>query len=223
MSKNKENSIKRFVEDVNIFLNSQDSILKWMDEIYSAYMQGYDIREKFISLENAYPSFFRLFLSIFYFDKNSDFVSKSELSSENLDKLFELKTRYIGLKDILQRIKREEDGRINSWTTIDRNFSFDLERNTPQIELSVVSGDKQIFFTKDNIEDIYSLSEYIVDSVFTSLEMCQNKNISIDTESIKAIKRINLDIDKKLKKISEIIERKKKLKGKQETKKMNKV
>ncbi len=223
MSKNKESSIKHFVEDVNFFLNSQDSILKWMDEIYYAYMQGYDIREKIINLENVYPGFYRLFLSIFYFDKNSDFISKSELSSENLDKIFELKTRYIGLKDILHRIKREEEGRINSWTTIDRNFSFDLDRNTPQIEITVVSGDKQIFYTKDNIEDIYSLSENIVDSIFSSLEMCQNKNIAIDSESIKAIKSINLEIDKKVKKISEIIEKKNKLKRKQETKKMNKV
>lgn len=222
MSKNKEKSIKLFIEDVNLFINSQDIIIKWMDEIYSAYMQGYDIREKIINLENAYPSFYRLFLSIFYFDKNSDFVSKSELSPENLDKIFELKTRYVGLKDILQRIRREEEGRINSWTTIDRNFIFDLERNTPQIEITVVSGDKQVFYTKDNIEDIYSLSENILDSVFTSLEMCQNKNISIDSDSINTIKKINLEIDKKVKKISEIIERKKKLKRNQETKKMNK-
>jgi len=135
-----------------------------------------------------------------------------------LDKIFELKIRYNVLKDILQRIKREEEGRINSWTTIDRNFSFDLDRNIPQIEFTLFSGDRQIFYTKDNIEDIYSLTDNILDSVLRSLDMCQNKNISIDSESIKNIKRINLNIDKKVKKISEIIEIKKKLKRKQEIK-----
>lgn len=219
MSKKEEKSIKLFVEDVNFFLISQDKIIKLMDDIYSAYMQGCDIRDKIINLDNVFPGFYRLILSIFVFDRDSDFVSKSELSSETLDKIFELKIRYNALKEIIERIKREEEGRINSWTTIDRNFSFDLDRNIPLIEFTIFSGDKQIFYTKDNIEDIYNLTDNILDSVLKSLDMCQNKNISIDSESIKNIKKINQNIDKKVKNISEIIERKKKLKRKQEIKK----
>lgn len=205
MANDEEEVIKLFVEDVDLFLDLQDTILKWLDEINSAHIRGYDVQDKIINLENIYPSIYRLFLSVFSLDKTSGLIIKSGLSSEKLDKIFELKRRYIGLIDVVKRIKREENGRINSWTTIDQKFSFDLDRNTPQIELKLTSGDKQIFYTKDDINDLYSLSEMMLDSVLTSLEMCQEKNISFDLELNEQIKKATLDIDKKVKKISEII------------------
>lgn len=224
MTEDKEMATKRFVEDVDFFLNLQDTILKWLDEINSAYMHGYDIREKIINLENGYPSIYRLLVTVFYLDENSDFFSKSGLSSEKLDKIFELKRRYIGLKDVVKRIQREEDGRINSWTTIDEKFSFDFDENMPRIEFKVYSGDKQIFYTKDDIDDVYSLSERMLDSVLTSIDICQDKNISFDSELIENIKTVTLDIDKNVKKISEIIGKIEKTEKKvKKTKQRNKV
>ena len=207
MAEDEEEAIRLFVEDVELFLDLQDTILKWLDEINSAHIRGYDISEKIINLENTYPGIYRLFLAVFYLDKTSDLINKSGLSSEKLDKIFELKRRYTGLIDVVQRIKREVNGRINSWTTIDQKFSFDLERNTPQIEFKITSGDKQIFYTKDDIDDVYSLSEKMLGSVLTSLEMCQDKNISFDSDLNDHIKKVTLDIDKNVKKISEIIEK----------------
>lgn len=207
MAESEDKEIKTFVEDVNLFLDSQETILESLDDIYIAYLHGHDIREKITHLRNAFPEIYRLFIAVLTMSEKSDFVKKSKLSSEKRDKIFDLKRRYNGLKGMAVRLSKEADGRINSWSNTREGWSFDFNRNMPQIEFKIFSGDKQVFYTKDDIDDIYKLSYNMLRSVLASIVICQDKSLSLTPELIAELKKVTRDIEKMVKKTSEVIEK----------------
>lgn len=201
--------LNAFVMDIKAFSNSREFITAYLNEMYANFLHGRDIQEQLTNLRNASPRAFRLIASMIANEEEAfnDLVTKANLSEDEKTEMVKLRHAYKDLEKPIVRLVANARGTINHWTGFtDVKYSFNYNREVPQVEFKVFSFDKQIYHSKDDIDDIYKLSRAFHGFVLKSLNMLKESNLKFNPDLLDTIKDIASDVEKDNKAILSIVE-----------------
>jgi hypothetical protein len=145
-------------ESDRLLLETYEPILS---ALQSAHLNGSDVSE---SLRRAVrDQMFR--------DLLDRFVSVHESSPpSDTDPFIQAAHRYSPIARVWHDLRLVNIGRTNHWVTVVHDRYFDLDTGIPQVELRVLSYSKQLFHTKDDIDDIMYLGELFIRQAIEALD-----------------------------------------------------
>ena len=169
-----------FITDVNWFYGASETVFKYFDEIYNNYIRGNDVQENLKTFleRNQLFDFFKI---VFLQEKTfKEWIGKAEIQEEKRNKIFEFRDRYSALNtDLTLLILKNALGVINSWTHITSEYSFSMDRNVPMVDMKFLFGEKEIFHTKRDIDDVCELAKEAQSKVKDCLVTIKSENINL--------------------------------------------
>lgn len=125
-----------------------------------------------------------------------------KLEASDINNMRKLHQWLTPLKDDFTSVHRRKLGRENSWTRFDHGFSYDIKNHIPRVNLSVFSGSRKIFYTFDDVDDVFKLGVNIATLAGAALEHCNNEGLNVHHGVLEGIK----DTVKTLKTVVEKVE-----------------
>lgn len=195
---------KRLQDDFRQLIIIKDVIEKYLNRLISEMLDGKDVIESLQQGMKIYPSI--RFISWLIEEEEQENLDLTEfIKGLNLDNdyalpiLYRWKYEYKPLEDIWWELRRREEGRENSWTTIKREPYYNQLRRMPQISIQLLSRGRIIWNAREDIDDIAELARALLVACLTALSTPQEYPAVSSTflESIiGAIRRIEEVIEK---------------------------
>lgn len=193
-----------FISDVNRFYEASDTFFAYFDEIYNSYIKGNDIQEILKTFFDR-NGLFNFFKYLFFQEKDfREWIAKAEIQDEKKDKIFKFRDRYLALHTELALLLLNKNfGIINPWSRITSEYIISLSRNVPMIDMKFLFGEKEIFHTKCDIDNVCVLAKEAQSKVKDCIVTIKSENIK--AKVINDIKKATEDIERDAKEILDII------------------
>lgn len=151
--------------------------------LQSAYLSGTDVREQLLSV-NAVDDFQQL-LSLL-----AETQAYTSPLSQPSSPIRQAVLRYTPLIKFWRDLRLEMQGRINHWVHVKTGRYYNIHTNYPQVELHLFSNTKEIFHTRDDIDDVLKLSALIFRTGVEAIADLQKSGASIPDNVTQSIAEI---------------------------------
>ena len=148
-----------------------------LSSLQASYLVGENIREILVSLTRV--DAFRELLDLL-----ADSLDSATDSTQPTTDLIPTAAvlRYTPLIKFWRDVRLALDGRINHWISIRPDSYVDTDRGYPQVELRVFSHAREIFHTKDDVDDVLALAVGIATACTESVESARQTRCTIPPE-----------------------------------------
>lgn len=210
MSEEEKEQIGRFTKDAKAFVEVRRQVLDFLDGLHRDFLNGKDIGEKLerfvIGAPSEIPRVVTQAITISEEGFN-DALNKSKLSKEEIEEIVKLRDTYQILKKPIAKFLSEIGSNIiNHWTDIKSSEGYlDYSRNMPQIELKIFSFDKQTYYSKEDIDDIYGMTGALQEIILENLKMLKESDVHLDHDLISNLNEFALKINEHSGEILEIV------------------
>lgn len=209
MSEEEKEQIEGFTKDAKAFLEARRQVLDFLDGLHIDFLNGKDIGEKLESFFLGVSSEIRRMVTqaiTINEEGFNDLRNKSELSKEEKEEIVKLRDTYqILSKPIAKFLLERENNVINHWTTIMPKGYLDYSRNMPQIEFKIFSFDKQTYYSKEDIDDIYEMTGTLQEIILDNLKMLKERDVHLDHDLISNLNEVASKINEHSREILEIL------------------
>lgn len=201
--------IEAFTKDAKAFIDARRQVLDFLNDLQIDFLNGKDIGEKLERFAIGASSEIRRMVTqaiTISEDGFNDVLNKSELSKDEKEEIVKLRETYQILKKPIAKFLKEREGNvIDHWTTIRQKGYLDYSRNMPQIEFKIFSFDKQTYYTKEDIDDIYEMTRALQEIILDNLKMLKEIDVHFDHDLISNLNEAGSKINEHSKDILEIL------------------
>jgi len=174
-----------------MMLTNYESILATLQHTY---LSGGDIRDQLIAIPRGDILAELLDSLVIELDNVPTKIGDSREFSPTIQAAL----RYRSLLKLWQEARFTIDGRINHVVMTRSTSYYDYERDYPQVEIRFFSPTKELFFIKDDIDDVMTLAETMLDWCSQAVHGLQRAGQKMPVPIAENLVRITTNIDKQI-------------------------
>jgi len=178
---------KALVED---FLDQEAGTRAFLDELQQLAAEGRyaEVRDRLRAFaEHSQGAFFTVALSLrgtaqFFADV------EAQMDTEVGDKLRDLEETYGTLADEFSIVRNEQtQDRLNPVTSLSASTTYEAEEEVPLVEYTLLSGEKELFDSRESPEEVLQAAHFLVQSTTDALDAAMEDNLTVNTEELSAL------------------------------------
>jgi len=166
---------KSIASDARKAFSMRESVGRTLDLAVESMFGGHNVHDILSPIAKR-PEFSIVFYLLALGDEGaSRILVETRVSRAAKDFLKKTVERYGILRGTVQDIVLRAHGKANPWDSMRPRYSWNLERNTPQISVDVLSAGRVVFSTTDDADDILRLARALLETVEEALGLSEGQ------------------------------------------------